>query len=128
MVGPNIICTFVKQNKMKFDILKTRRGKLENKIRIEILQTINTDETLIDMILKHVDEYEKDNLATIEKLRKEKSVDSKRINGALRQTINAHGPITMLLIGSATKRIHGALIEPSKKKKTIIQKFFNWLK
>jgi hypothetical protein len=127
-VGPNIICTFVKQNKMKFDILKTRRGKLENKIRIEILQTINTDETLIDMILKHVDEYEKDNLATIEKLRKEKSVDSKRINGALRQTINAHGPITMLLIGSATKRIHGALIEPSKKKKTIIQKFFNWLK
>jgi hypothetical protein len=113
---------------MKFDILKTRRGKLENKIRIEILQTINTDETLIDMILKHVDEYEKDNLATIEKLRKEKSVDSKRINGALRQTINAHGPITMLLIGSATKRIHGALIEPSKKKKTIIQKFFNWLK
>lgn len=129
MVEPIIVCTFVKQNEMKFDILKTRRGKLENKIRIEILQTINTDETLIDMILKHVDEYEKDNLETIEKLRKDKSVDSKRINGALRQTINAHGPITMLLIGSATKRIHGALIEATKKKKkTIIQKFFNWLK
>lgn len=128
MVEPNIICTFVKQNEMKFDILKTRRGKLENKIRIEILQTINTDETLIDMILKHVDDYEKDNLDTIEKLRKEKSVDSKRINGALRQTINAHGPITMLLIGSATKRIHGALIEPTKKKKTLIQRFISWVR
>jgi hypothetical protein len=113
---------------MKFDIFKTRRGKLEQKLKIELFQTINTDETLIDMILKHVDEYEKDNLETIEKLRKEKSVDTKRINGALRQTINAHGPITMLLIGSATKRIHGALIEPTKKKKTLIQKFFNWLK
>ena len=112
---------------MKFDILKTRRGKLENKIRIEILQTINTDETLIDMILKHVDEYEKDNLETIEKLRKEKSVDSKRINGALRQTINAHGPITKVLIGSATKRVYGALLDNTKPKENIFKRLLKWV-
>lgn len=126
MVEPIIICTFVKQNEMKFDILKTRRGKLEQKIRLELIfdrQFIN-----VDNILKAVDEYEKDNLDTIEKLKKEKSVDSKRINGALRQTINAHGPITMLLIGSATKRIHGALIEPTKKKKTLIQRIISWIR
>jgi len=33
----------------------------------------------------------------------------KLINGALKQTINAHGPITKKHIGSATKRILGAL-------------------
>jgi len=111
---------------MKFDILKTRRGKLENKIRIEILQTINTDETLIDMILQHVDEYEKDNLATIEKLKKEKQVDTKKINGALKQTINAHGPITKVLIGSATKRIYGALLETPKP--NIFKRLLRWIK
>jgi hypothetical protein len=111
---------------MKFDILKTRRGKLEQKIRIEILQTINTDETLIDMILQHVDEYEKDNLATIEKLKKEKQVDTKKINGALKQTINAHGPITKVLIGSATKRIYGALLETPKP--NIFKRLLRWIK
>jgi len=111
---------------MKFDILKTRRGKLESKLKIELFQTINDDTSLIDMILKHVDEYEKDNLDTIEKLRKEKALDTKKINGALRQTINAHGPITMLLIGSATKRIYGALIDTTKKK-TLTQKIKSWL-
>lgn len=110
---------------MKFNILKTRRGKLEQKIRLELIfdkQFIN-----VENIMKAVDDYEKDNLETIEKLRKEKSVDSKRINGALRQTINAHGPITMLLIGSATKRIHGALMEPTKKK-SLIQRIIRWIR
>lgn len=107
---------------MKFDILKTRRGKLESKLKIELFQTINDDASLIDMILKHVDEYEKDNLDTIEKLRKEKALDTKKINGALRQTINAHGPITMLLIGSASKRIHGSLLSNEKTKKNKIIK------
>ena len=112
---------------MKFNILKTRRGKLEKKIRLELI----FDNHLINVenILKAVDEYEKDNLDTIEKLRKEKNVDSKRINGALRQTINSHGPITMLLIGSATKRILGSLLsnEPTKKK-TLIQKILTWVR
>ncbi len=92
---------------MKFDILKTRRGKLEEKINKELLSiTPNTE-----IILQHVEEYEKDNLETIDKLRKNKLIDTKKINGALKQTINAHGPITKLLIGSATKRIYGALLD-----------------
>ena len=51
-----------------------------------------------------------DLFAEIEKLKKEKLYETKRISGALKQTINAHGPITSLLIGSATKRIYGALL------------------
>ena len=48
---------------MKFDILKTRRGKLEAKISEHILKKN------IKGILDAVDEYEKDNLDTIEKLK-----------------------------------------------------------
>lgn len=96
---------------MKFNILKTRRGKLEAKIKLELANPTPN----INNILKSIDEFEKDNLETIEKLRKDKLVDTKRINGALKQTIKAHGPITMLLIGSATKRIYGSLLEPTPK-------------
>jgi len=81
----------------------------------------------IEIILQHVDEYEKDNLATIEKLKKEKQVDTKKINGALKQAINAHGPITKVLIGSATKRIYGALLDSNKPKQKLIQKLIQKL-
>jgi hypothetical protein len=37
----------------------------------------------------------------------------------LKQTINAHGPITGQFIGSATKRIHGALLSHVKKESFI---------
>ena len=96
----------------------SRRGKLEHKIREEL----TLDKPKIDEILKHVDKYEEDNLLTIDKLKKDKIYDTKRINGALRQTITAHGPITMVLIGSACKRIHGALLsnKPPEKNKNII--------
>lgn len=91
---------------MKFNILKTRRGKLGNKIQTELDKTKPNLETILTL----VDDYEKNNLESIEKLRKEKLYETKRINGALKQTINAHGPITAVLIGSATKRIHGSLL------------------
>ena len=84
----------------------TRRGKLENKIRL----ILSESKPEVGPILDAVDDFEKDNIATIEKLKKKKQIDSKRINGALKQTINAHGPITKLLIGSASKRIYGALL------------------
>lgn len=112
---------------MKFNKLKTRRGKLEEKLRIEICQTINDDNSLIAMILQHVDEYEKANLATIEKLKKQKLVDTKKINGALKQAINAHGPITKVLIGSATKRVYGALLESTKPKENIFKRLLRWV-
>ena len=40
----------------------------------------------------------------------------KAINGALRSTIKAHGPITNVWIGSAGKRIMGALKSHQKNK------------
>lgn len=107
---------------MRFDILKTRRGKLEAKIQFELDKAAPN----IENILKSVDDYEKNNIETIEKLRKTKLVDTKKINGALKQTIKAHGPITMVLIGSATKRIYGALLEPTPKE-TLLQKILKWV-
>lgn len=95
----------------------TRRGKLENKLRAELANPKPDVGKLLDAI----DEFEKDNIATIEKLKKKKQIDTKRINGALKQTIQAHGDITKVLIGSATKRIYGALLtnEPEKEKISI---------
>ena len=110
---------------MRFDVRKTRRGKLKAKLEDNLLKkTIGTDE--IKLILGIVDEYEQDNLASIEKLKRTRTADAKKINGALKQTINAHGPITKLLIGSASKRILGSLLDEPIKKKTIIQKIKAW--
>ena len=93
----------------------TRRGRLENRLRAEL--AMPTPE--IGKLLDAVDEFEANNIATIEKLKKKKQIDTKRINGAIRQTIQAHGPVTMLLVGSATKRIYGSLLtnEPEDNKK-----------
>jgi hypothetical protein len=98
---------------MKFNKLKTRRGKLEDALTTE-LKKQSPD---INSILQSIDRYEEDNLDSIEKLRKEKLYDTKRISGALKQTIDAHGPITKLLIGSATKRIYGSFLNNTKPKK-----------
>jgi len=100
---------------MKFDILKTRRGKLEAKIAENMLKKD------IKAILKAVDEYEKDNLDTIEKLKRHRSLEINKINGALKQTINAHGAITKELIGSASKRIYGSLLDSPKKESIFIR-------
>lgn len=97
-----------------FDKFKTRKGRLENKIKAEL---VNSNPS-VEKILEAIDTYEKDNINTIEKLKKDKKADMKRINGALKQTINAHGPITKSLIGSAGKRIYGSLIlNPNDKEK-----------
>jgi len=101
----------------------TRKGKLENKIRV-ILNGLANPEPEVGMILDAVDEFENANISTIDKLKKESQVDTKRINGALKQTINAHGPITKLLIGSASKRIYGSLLSDEKDKEKISIKGF----
>jgi hypothetical protein len=108
---------------MEFNILKTRRGKLHDKINAELAK----NEVDIGVILNYVDQYEKDNLETIEKLKRLRTLETKKINGALKQTINVHGPITKILIGSATKRIYGALLvnEP---KENIIKRLLKWIK
>jgi transcriptional regulator NrdR family protein len=90
--------------------MKTRKTRLREKITFEL----NKPEPNIEYILSCVDEYEKFNLLTIKKLKRKKEVDTRKINGAIKQTINAHGPITKDLISSATKRIYGALLTDEK--------------
>ena len=104
---------------MAFDILRTRKGKLKSQIELEL----SREEPDIHKILEFIDLYEKNNLDTIKKLKRKKESDVKKINGALKQTINAHGPITKELIGSASKRIHGSLLEV--KKESFITKLLN---
>lgn len=102
--------------------IRTRRGKL----RTSITEELKKESPSLELILSFIDEYEAANLETIRKLKRDKEVTTKKLNGALRQTINAHGPITMQLIGSATKRIWGTLLVP--KKETVldkIKKLFN---
>lgn len=107
---------------MGFNLLKTRGGKLENTIK----QELEKAEPDLVVIMDSIYEYEKSNLATIEKLKRDKKVETNRINGALKQTIQAHGPITMTLIGSATKRIYGSILSDEKKESFInrLKKFF----
>lgn len=107
---------------MSFDILKTRKGKLKEQLELELTKA-NPE---MDKILEIIDIYEKDNLDTIKKLKREKHLDVRRINGALKQTINAHGPITKELIGSASKRIYGTLL--GRYKESWITKLLNLFK
>ena len=88
------------------DKFKTRRRRLEDR-----LNAVITDDTQdINTILDAVDTYEKDNLDTIDKCKRAKGLELKKINGALKQSIDAHGPITKVLIGSASKRVYGSLL------------------
>ena len=107
---------------MEFNILKTRRGKLHDKINAELAK----NEVDIGVILNYVDQYEKDNLETIEKLKRLRTLETKKINGAIKQFLNVHPTLTKILIGSLTKRIYGSLLT-DKKKYNKIQKFGKWL-
>lgn len=98
---------------MKFKF-KTREQRLQQK-----LSQLSLNNDKISEVIKIFNYYEKDNLETITKLKKDKLFETKRISGALRQTINAHGPITLNYIGSATKRIYGVLINNPNKEKQI---------
>lgn len=101
---------------MKFDILKTRRGRVGDKINNEIKKQIPD----IKKILKFVDEYEIDNLKTIEKLKREKKLEINRINGAIKQFLNSHPVLTKALIGSLAKRIYGSLLSNKKTNKNFL--------
>ena len=108
---------------MKFNILKTRRGKLGEKIKSEM----SKEQPNIEEILVYVDQYEKDNLETIEKLKRDKVLDTKRINGAIKQFLNSHPVLTKELTGSLTKRIYGALLE-NQKKESKIKIVLKWIR
>lgn len=91
---------------MKFDILKTRHGKLADKIKKELAKPTPS----LDQILEIVHDYENNNLNTIEKLKKEKLIEGRQISGAIKQFLHAHPVLTKELIGSLTKRIQGAIL------------------
>lgn len=102
---------------MKFKF-KSREDRLKNRINALILNKM-VDAEKLNEVIQAINDYEKDNLDTITKLKKVKQLETKRISGALRQTINAHGPITLNYIGSATKRIYGVLLNNPNKEKEI---------
>ena len=103
---------------MGLHIFTTRKNKLRKHLET-VLHRIEPTQTELDFLIVAFDEYQKDNLDTIEKLKRERYLETKRISGALKQTINVHGPITGQFIGSATKRIHGALLSHVKKESFI---------
>lgn len=96
--------------------IRTRKDKLRHKL-ITIIGPDNNE--LVREIISSIDEYEKNNLDTIEKLKRSKKITTNAINGGLKQAINAHGPITKDLIGSASKRIFGSLLTAEKENKKI---------
>jgi len=81
-----------------------------DKLETEIQELYNKGELSAKNIVNLFKKYEESNLNKIKKLNKRRSFEHNRIRGGLKQTINAHGPIDMNLIGSATKRISGLLI------------------
>ncbi len=109
---------------MKFNLTKTRRGRLQHYLETTFVNQLPPED--VRRILAVVDEYEKDNLESIEKLKRTRTVEVNKINGALKQAINAHGPITKVLIGSATKRIMGAMLD-NKPEPTFWGKVKEWI-
>lgn len=84
----------------------SRKDKLKRGIKQELSNPVPN----IRNILSIIDQYEKNNLDTINKLRREQILTIKRINGGLKATIKAHGAIGKELINSASKRIYGSLL------------------
>jgi hypothetical protein len=91
-------------------MFKGRRNDLRKKIELELSNSTPN----VENILSFIDEYEKQNLDYIEKLKRIKEVDIKKIIGGLKQTINAHGAITPALMASAAKRIYGSFLVAKK--------------
>lgn len=96
-----------------YNPLKTRKGRLEFKIGEEL----SKDKPNLDKIISSIEDYQLDNLKTIYRLKRNKKIEINKINGSLKQTIDAHGPITKELIGSCSKRIYGSLLSTKKRDK-----------
>ncbi len=80
------------------------------KIEKEIDELINSKDISSESIYNLFLKYESNNVKQINKLTRNRKIEVNRIKGGLKQTIKAHGPIDSKLIGSATKRIYGALL------------------
>jgi len=106
-------------------MIKNKYVNIQNYLTQNFLGKEITDND-IKNIVELFNTYEKENLAKINKLNRKRMIEASRINGALKQTINSHGPITKVLIGSATKRILGSLLVPNKQ--SFLQRIKTWFK
>jgi len=97
----------------------TRRGRLESELKSKFTNKGITNDD-IKVICDLFDYYENNNLQTIDKLRKEKKIEMRRINGAIKQFLNVHPILTKELVSSLGKRIYGAILS-DKKEKTIVK-------
>jgi hypothetical protein len=86
--------------------MRNKYDKLETEIQELCKNKILTSDEIVNLFSK----YEQSNLELINKLKRSKTIETNKIKGALKQTINAHGAIDKKLIGSATKRILGSLL------------------
>ena len=102
---------------MKMIKFLTRRDKLESNLRDRFTNITDND---IKYICDLFEDYEKNNLKTIEILKREKKVEIRKINGAIKQFLNVHPKLTYDLINSLGKRVYGAILS-DKKKKTFVQ-------
>ena len=96
--------------------------KLENEIDNLLNSKDISSESIYNLFLK----YESNNVKQIKKLTRDKKIEVNRIKGGLKQTIKAHGPIDSKLIGSATKRIYGALLSNQAPKLVFHLNSFVW--
>ena len=88
-----------------------------DRLRDDISDELKQDKPSLNNIIKSVNEFEDDNINTINKLMRKKKATMNKINGALRQSIDAHPIITKELVGSVGKRIYGSLLELEKEEK-----------
>ena len=86
--------------------MNRRYPKIEREIDNLLSSKDISSESIYNLFLK----YESNNIKQINKLTRNRKLETNRIKGGLKQTIKAHGPIDSKLIGSATKRIYGALL------------------
>lgn len=88
-----------------------------DRLRDNISDELKEDKPSLTNIIKAVNVFESDNIDTISKLMRKKKATMNRINGAIRQSIDAHGPINKILIGSVGKRVYGAILDLEKEEK-----------
>lgn len=81
----------------------------DNKHLKTLMHETFTNKEVIDEFDRYDNDLRLKHAKTVKMLSLVRKPTRNKINGALKQTINSHGPITKELIGSATKRILGSL-------------------
>lgn len=97
-------------------MMKDYRSRTE-RLKDNLSDELKQDKPELANLIKAVKVFEDDNIKTIAKLMRKKKATMKKINGAIRQSIDAHGPIDKILIGSVGKRVYGAILSLEREEK-----------